>query len=126
MGYRFVLISGKYTNEPGAGDAFEMDLTFKNMGWASPVNPRDVEVIFISKANSAEKYKVAVDTDPRLWYPQEEKEVANKTFITAAPFRIHTLSLTGKKLIATTFRSISLDSTLDIFYFAFGCCCVIQ
>lgn len=83
LGYRFVLTSGKYTNDPGAGDAFEMDLKLKNMGWASPVNPRNVEVIFISKANSAEKYKVAVDTDPRLWYPQEEKTVAIKLGIPA-------------------------------------------
>ena len=83
LGYRFVLVSGKYTNDPGAGDAFEMDLTLKNMGWASPVNPRDVEIIFISKSNSAEKYKVAVDTDPRFWYPQEEKEIAVKVGIPA-------------------------------------------
>lgn len=83
LGYRLVLISGKYTNEPGAGDAFEMDLKFKNMGWASPVNPRSVEVIFVSKANNDEKYKLAIDTDPRLWYPQEEQNVSVKLGIPA-------------------------------------------
>lgn len=75
LGYRLVLLSGKYTNEAGAGDAFEINLKLKNMGWASPVNPRNVEVIFISKTNSKERYKVAVDTDPRLWYPKEPQEL---------------------------------------------------
>lgn len=83
LGYRLVLVSGKYTNAPGAGDAFEMDLKIKNMGWASPVNPRDVEVIFVSKANNAERYKVVVETDPRFWYPQEEQLVSTKFGIPA-------------------------------------------
>ncbi|PXV63561.1 uncharacterized protein DUF4874 [Dysgonomonas alginatilytica] len=75
LGYRLVLLSGKYTNEAGAGDAFEINLKLKNMGWASPVNPRNVEVIFISKTDNKERYKVAVDTDPRLWYPKEIQEL---------------------------------------------------
>lgn len=78
LGYRLVLTSGQYTSQVGTGDAFEMNLTFKNMGWASPVNPRDVEVIFISKSDNAKKYKATVNTDPRLWYPQEEQQVSAK------------------------------------------------
>lgn len=75
LGYRFVVISGKFTNDAGAGDAFDVSLKIKNVGWASPVNPRNVEVVFVSKTNSDQRYKVAVNTDPRLWYPKEIQEL---------------------------------------------------
>jgi len=45
LGYRFVLQQGQFTENPVAGQKFTMKLSLKNVGFASPANPRNVELI---------------------------------------------------------------------------------
>ena len=68
LGYRFVLTQGKFTEKPVAGKEFISTLTVKNVGFASPYNPRDVKLVFISKTDMTDKYTVNLDCDPRKWF----------------------------------------------------------
>lgn len=65
LGYRFVLQQGQFTENPVAGQKFTMKLSLKNVGFASPANPRNVELIFASKADTV-VYKLK--DDPRRWF----------------------------------------------------------
>lgn len=66
LGYRFVLQQGQFTENPVAGQKFRMKLTLKNVGFASPANPRNVELIF---ASSGDTIVYKLKDDPRRWYP---------------------------------------------------------
>lgn len=66
LGYRFVLQQGQFTENPVAGQKFTMKLTLKNVGFASPANPRNVELIF---ASSGDTIVYKLKDDPRRWYP---------------------------------------------------------
>lgn len=68
LGYRFVLDKAWFTRHPHAGQPFEARLTLRNVGFAAPVNARDVELIFVSQEDST-KYVYRQDTDPRQWSP---------------------------------------------------------
>lgn len=70
LGYRFTLVSGKFKNGGEAGNPYELNLELKNTGWAAPVNPRDVEIIFVSQKNKDEKYKLKLKDDPRHWFSE--------------------------------------------------------
>lgn len=68
LGYRLVLVQGKYTKTPVAGTDFISELTIKNVGFAAPVNPRGLELVFVSQVDSSDKIVFnIIDQDPRLW-----------------------------------------------------------
>lgn len=71
LGYRIVLQKIEYEPEAAIGEMHEMTLTLKNRGWASPYNPRDVEII-ISSANGRHKEIFKLDEDPRFWFTGNE------------------------------------------------------
>lgn len=71
LGYRFVMTKGKFSNGGEKGNPFEINLELKNAGWAAPFNPRNVEVIFVSKNDENEKYKLQLKDDPRFWFAGE-------------------------------------------------------
>ena len=68
LGYRFVLTQGKFTKNPIAGKDYIASLRIKNVGFASPFNPRNVEIIFVSKSDPTDKYIIKIDSDPRKWF----------------------------------------------------------
>ncbi len=70
LGYRFVLTDGEFPKQAFMGDEFLMKLSLKNVGFAAPFNPRNVEVIFVSK-ETKEEYKIKLSDDPRFWFPKE-------------------------------------------------------
>ena len=78
LGYRFVLTEAHFSPEPQAGSTFEMKFKIKNAGWANLSNPRDAEIIFISKADKNEKYVFSLSEDPRFWSAGEITTVAVK------------------------------------------------
>ena len=80
LGYRFVLTQGKFTEKPIAGNVFTAKISIKNVGFAAPFNPRNVELIFASKTDSTDKYTVKLDSDPRKWFAGGEYSInANYT-----------------------------------------------
>lgn len=90
LGYRFVLTEGEFTKSPMAGKDFKGKLKIKNVGFSSPVNPRNVEIVFVPEENTDDIYKIPVDVDPRKWYPEGEYSI-HFTFTLPAAMK-------GKKL----------------------------
>ena len=74
LGYRFVLNYGEYSTKAEAGNKFEMTLNLKNVGFEAPFNPRDLEIVFVSKVDESEVYKLKLQEDPRFWFPDEDIE----------------------------------------------------
>ena len=68
LGYRFSLVKGYFTKTPKIGSPYQIELQLKNTGWASPFNPRSVELLFVSEENPREKYKITLTDDPRYWF----------------------------------------------------------
>lgn len=71
VGYRFVLNEIRHTAEPKVGAPLELKFYIRNKGWATPANPRDVEIILISKNDENEKYTFKLQEDPRYWFAGE-------------------------------------------------------
>jgi len=68
LGYRFSLMKGYFTKNPKIGSPYQIELLLKNTGWASPFNPRRVELLFISQEKPNEKYRITLADDPRYWF----------------------------------------------------------
>ena len=70
LGYRLELVSGSYQTEAAAGSNFSFSLTVRNTGFASPFNPRLVELVLVH-AKKGTSYKVILPPDPRFWFAGE-------------------------------------------------------
>ncbi len=68
LGYRLRLASAIIPERVKAGSTFSMRLEIMNDGWASPYNPRKVEVI-LRKQATREEYVLTTNQDPRWWIP---------------------------------------------------------
>lgn len=78
LGYRFTLSEGYFTKKGEIGCPYEVVLKLQNTGWASPFNPRDVEIVFIHKKEKENKYKIKLKEDPRFWFPNEQHTIKAK------------------------------------------------
>jgi len=72
LGYKLVLTNGEYSSMASAGDSVSIYIELENQGWASPYNPRGLEIILRSSINPSEKYVFELSNDPRLWLPNEQ------------------------------------------------------
>lgn len=68
LGYRLSLISSTCDSEAQPGGVWNVNLEFQNQGWAAPINPRDVVLLFKSETDSL-TYRVKLPVDPRRWLP---------------------------------------------------------
>ena len=73
LGYRLELVSGTYQAQAAAGSNFTFSLIIRNTGFASPYNPRLVELILVN-AKKGTSYKVILPPDPRFWFAGETQE----------------------------------------------------
>ena len=85
-------MKGYFTKTPKIGSPYQIELQLKNTGWASPFNPRSVELLFISQENPDEKYKITLPDDPRYWF-------AGKTSILKTTFLLPRTMSKGKYTI---------------------------
>jgi hypothetical protein len=70
LGYRFELISGIFRTEAQPGQVIPIILTFQNVGYASPYNPRGIELILRNAATGQRFFaELSRDTDVRRWLP---------------------------------------------------------
>jgi hypothetical protein len=70
LGYRFELLSGIFRTEAQPGQAIPLTLTFLNVGFASPYNPRGLEIVLRNNATGQEFFaELSRDTDARRWLP---------------------------------------------------------
>lgn len=75
LGYRFKLLSSTIPRNAAAGGVFRMSFTIKNTGFASPYNPRKLEIVLRNR-RTGEETRLRTDHDPRSWLPGPERTVA--------------------------------------------------
>lgn len=70
LGYRFHLTGAALNETAVAGGAFDLSFTVVNDGFASPYNPRGLEVV-LRLASTGELYRFPLQAqhDPRTWLP---------------------------------------------------------
>ena len=79
LGYRFVLQSSRLPQTAAGGAKLELSLTVKNVGYASPFNPRGLAVAFRGADGTLITRPVKINrqsyTDPRFWQPGKTQNV---------------------------------------------------
>jgi hypothetical protein len=66
LGYRLVLQNATFSSG-AAINVVNYSITLKNDGYAAPVNPRKIELVFRS-TTTTENFSRTINTDPRLWF----------------------------------------------------------
>lgn len=66
LGYRFRLVNSTISKVVKPAGKFSMRIQIANDGWASPYNPRLVELVFRNHQTKRE-YRWRLNEDPRLW-----------------------------------------------------------
>lgn len=74
LGYRFRLLKSVISSNVKPRGTFSLEFEIANDGWASPYNPRSLEVILRNRQTGKEYY-LPVNNDPRMWMPGETKIV---------------------------------------------------
>ncbi len=69
LGYRLVLQEGSYSTAARPGSAMQVDIQLKNVGYAAPFNPRDVELILSDNSQAIAFRARLEEVDPRFWEP---------------------------------------------------------
>ena len=82
LGYRFVLENAWVDKKVEAGKDFNIEVNFRNDGFASPQNPRNLEIVFEDAAGG--KTAGAIDDDPRFWEGGEKHTIEIKVKAPAA------------------------------------------
>jgi len=73
LGYRFELMNAFYPIELNPGCEMAIEMNLKNVGYAAPYNPREVELVLRNTATPFNEYRVnLVNQDPRFWFKESE------------------------------------------------------
>jgi hypothetical protein len=75
LGYRFSLLSAKYTDKIAPGGTLKVEMKINNTGYAAPYNPRKVEVI-LKNRETLQIYLAGTKENPGFWTPQSVTEVS--------------------------------------------------
>ena len=67
LGYRFSLIEATISDSIKPRGIFHAEISIRNEGFASPFNPRNLEVVLRNKSNN-EKFRLITSEDPRFWF----------------------------------------------------------
>jgi hypothetical protein len=81
LGYRFRLVTATVPDSVRPGGTFGLTVSFVNDGWASPYNPRMIEVIL---RGTAGKYYLTLTDDPRFWQAGDSAKISVNAGIPAA------------------------------------------
>ncbi|MEX0681057.1 MAG: DUF4832 domain-containing protein [Balneolales bacterium] len=84
LGYRFALQNGTFSSVARPGGSFDFNLTLVNHGFASPYNPRNLQVILRNVENPNELWKVDLPDDPRFWHGGETVQLSHKLGLPSA------------------------------------------
>jgi hypothetical protein len=68
LGYRLSLTSAYFTEEPSVDKPLDVALFINSNGFAGPMNPRDMEIVFVEKGGSGSPIRIKTDIDPRFWF----------------------------------------------------------
>jgi hypothetical protein len=72
LGYRFTLVDADIPSSAQSGGEIAVNLTMRNDGWASPTNPRPVEIVLRHQATGTATI-LTTKTDARAWQPGTHK-----------------------------------------------------
>lgn len=78
LGYRFELQNGTYPNTATAGGAINLQFAVKNVGFAQPYNPRNLQVI-LRNTTTQDKWTAPMNSNPQDWSPQATQNI-NQNF----------------------------------------------
>ena len=67
LGYRIVMKGACFDDRFAAGQNFHVEITLRNEGFASLMNPRPVEFVIVDKSDPGNRTVVETDIDPRTW-----------------------------------------------------------
>lgn len=70
LGYRLSLVSFDHPDSVQPGGTIPIKLTLSNTGFAAPINPRNVVLIFIDEQHGDE-FSLGIPCEPRAWLPGE-------------------------------------------------------
>lgn len=76
LGYRFRLTSTALSDQAAAGGTFDMTFTIINDGFASPYNPRGLEIVLRS-SDALYRLPIQMQFDPRRWLPDDGEIVVS-------------------------------------------------
>ncbi|MDF5718827.1 MAG: DUF4832 domain-containing protein, partial [Rhizonema sp. NSF051] len=74
LGYRFRLLKSEIPQRVKPGGTFSMKFEIVNDGWASPYNPRRLEVI-LRNSQTENEYYLPRNDDPRMWMPGDTETI---------------------------------------------------
>lgn len=83
LGYRLRLNAAYFSKSIQAAKPLEVVLKIENIGFAAPMNPRDMEIVFVEKGSSSSPVRIKTDADPRYWFAGEEHDVKVSVNISA-------------------------------------------
>lgn len=75
LGYRFELLNANFPDAAAPNAPFTFNLQLRNIGFAAPVNPRDVKLVLQNTADNSLYTLDLPNQDPRYWF-------ANTTYTT--------------------------------------------
>jgi len=71
LGYRLKMNNASVTAQAQQGKTIDLNINLENVGFSSPVNPRNVQLVLRHTSTGAE-YKVNLcNRDPRYWFPNQ-------------------------------------------------------
>ncbi|HEY9827055.1 MAG TPA: DUF4832 domain-containing protein, partial [Stenomitos sp.] len=75
LGYRFQLVSSSFATQASPGGNLNGNFVIRNVGYASPFNPRGLELVLRNRATN-QRYRFSIlqsgskTNDPRFWLPE--------------------------------------------------------
>ncbi len=75
LGYRFRLLQAAIQDSVRPEGAFNLSFSIANDGWASPYNPRNLEII-LRHTQSGQIYYLLTEDDPRFWMAGDTASVS--------------------------------------------------
>ena len=91
LGYRYQLVSGRYSDEVEEGGKLSVKLQIRNAGFAPLYNERPAYIVL---KNGDQMYRLRLKTDPRTWRPngevaQIEEQLALPNAIPAGTYELY-------------------------------------
>ncbi|MEX0679840.1 MAG: DUF4832 domain-containing protein [Balneolales bacterium] len=78
LGYRFAMLNGSFSQAATPGGIFHVNLDMINEGFASPYNPRGLQIVLRSVDNPSQVWKVDLPDDPRYWHGGESIRLSHE------------------------------------------------
>lgn len=78
LGYRLVMREVLVPENLKPGGILQVSLKLENLGFAAPVNPRNVELV-LRNNDSGTSFTLPIDTDPRFWFAGETQDIIRQT-----------------------------------------------